>query len=98
MHSSTHSDDITNLYFYPNPSSTDPIILSSSSDGLICTSHARESDEEEALAFVGNSGASVAKSGWMSDGQEVWSATDMETLSTWDHEVRTMPSLGLFRS
>ncbi|KAF9246848.1 WD40 repeat-like protein [Melanogaster broomeanus] len=63
-HGSTHSDDIT--------AGCGKVLLSTSSDGLICTSDALEEDEDEA-------------GGWIHDarGTRVWAASDMETFSYW---------------
>jgi WD repeat-containing protein 89 len=88
-HASTHSDDITSLHFLPH-SSTHPTILSASTDGLIATSDPSEDDEDEAVLHVANWGCSVAQAGWLpsrSGPPRVWSASDMETFSTWSHEV-----------
>jgi hypothetical protein len=92
VHSSTHSDDITTLSFHPE--SRRNIILSGSSDGLLCTSYADEDDEEEAIIHVGNLGSSISQAGWIHgasygfpDQAGIWAATDMETFSTWTREV-----------
>lgn len=96
MHSSTHSDDITTISFRPEEIGTcgRNILLSGSSDGLLCTSYADEDDEDEAIIHVGNLGSSISQAGWIhgsSDAQpkqaEIWAATDMETFSTWTPEV-----------
>lgn len=87
-HESTHSDDITALHF---SKSQNNLLLSASSDGLICTSNAVEDDEDEAGLHVGNVGSSVAQAGWMSEAggsTSVWAASDMETFSIWSHEVK----------
>ena len=99
-HASTHSDDITALHFY-RPSASTPsatagngsnnLLLSVSSDGLVCTSRADETDEDEAGVHVANWGCSVAQAGWLHDraGRPgVWAASDMETFSVWSAEVR----------
>ncbi|KAI0774019.1 WD40 repeat-like protein [Fomes fomentarius] len=86
VHSSTHSDDITALHFYPNGS----IVLSASSDGLICTSNSEDADEDEAGVHVGNWGCSIAQAGWLHDtaGRPgVWSSSDMETFGVWTREL-----------
>ena len=96
VHSSTHSDDITTLSFHPEGDGTARrnIILSGSSDGLLCTSYADEDDEEEAIVHVGNLGSSISQAGWIHganygypDQAGIWAATDMETFSTWTREV-----------
>ena len=73
-HESTHSDDITALHF---SKSQNNLLLSASSDGLVCTSNAVEDDEDEAGLHVGNVGSSVAQAGWMSEAggsTSVWAA------------------------
>ena len=94
VHSSTHSDDITALHFFrPATSSTSNagnLLLSASSDGLICTSNADEADEDEAGLHVGNWGCSIAQAGWLHDHTgrpAVWASSDMETFSVWTTEV-----------
>lgn len=87
VHSSTHSDDITAVHFSKSQSN---VLLSASSDGLVCTSNADEDDEDEAGLHVGNVGSSVAQAGWINgtDGTPtVWAGSDMETFSTWSDEV-----------
>lgn len=60
---SAHSDDITSLSYHP---STPHLLLSASTDGLLCTTDAREVDEDESTVDVGNWGCSVAKAGYVS--------------------------------
>jgi len=95
IHGSAHSDDITTVSFSPikDPSNNSNIILSGSSDGLLCTSNADEDDEDESQIQVGNWGCSVSQAGWiqggsMFDSARVWAASDMETFSTWKNDVR----------
>ncbi|KAI0723001.1 WD40-repeat-containing domain protein [Earliella scabrosa] len=86
VHSSTHSDDITAVHFYPNGD----VLLSASSDGLVCTSNAVEADEDEAGLHVGNWGCSIAQAGWLHDtaGRPgIWASSDMETFSVWTNEL-----------
>jgi WD repeat-containing protein 89 len=87
-HASTHSDDITTLHF--SQSSSQNILLSASSDGLISTSNASEEDEDEAVLNVGNWGCSVSQAGWINAEArpKIWAASDMETFSTWSNEVQ----------
>ncbi|KAI0637917.1 WD40 repeat-like protein [Trametes polyzona] len=94
VHSSTHSDDITALHFYRPASSTVPntgnLLLSASSDGLVCTSNADEADEDEAGVHVGNWGCSIAQAGWLRDREgrpAAWASSDMETFSVWTTEL-----------
>jgi WD40 repeat protein len=93
-HSSTHSDDITALHFLHSSSSfssssLSKILLSASSDGLVCTSNADKEDEDEAVLHVGNWGCSISQAGWISvsAGAQAWAASDMETFSCWTDEV-----------
>ncbi|TFK92972.1 WD40 repeat-like protein [Polyporus arcularius HHB13444] len=86
VHSSTHSEDITALHFYRNGK----MLLSASSDGLVCTSNAEETDEDEAGVHVGNWGCSIAQAGWLHDiagRPAVWASSDMETFSVWTSEL-----------
>ncbi len=68
------------------------VILSGSSDGLLCTSNADEDDEDEATINVGNWGCSISKAGWADNGSDpdkatIWAGSDMETFSTWKGDV-----------
>ncbi|TCD66828.1 hypothetical protein EIP91_000906 [Steccherinum ochraceum] len=87
VHGSTHSDDITAVHFSKTQGS---VLLSASSDGLVCTSNADEPDEDEAGLHVGNAGSSIAQTGWISGPAgtpSVWAGSDMETFSTWSNEL-----------
>ncbi|KAF8966452.1 WD40-repeat-containing domain protein [Flammula alnicola] len=97
-HGSTHSDDVTALSFAPNkdPSTNHNIILSGSSDGLLCTSNADEDDEDEAAIQVGNWGCSISQAGWIQDDSAaIWAASDMETFSTWRSDLDQLLSLDI---
>ncbi|KAF7331724.1 WD40 repeat-like protein [Mycena kentingensis (nom. inval.)] len=87
-HSSTHSDDVTVLRFSP---AAPNLLLSASTDGLICTSTADEDDEDEAVVHVGSWNCSVSNAGWIysspSSGAKIWGHSDMETFSTWSDEL-----------
>ncbi|KZT12893.1 WD40 repeat-like protein [Laetiporus sulphureus 93-53] len=88
-HSSTHSDDITAVHF-SHSSSGSRVLLSASSDGLLCTSNAEEEDEDEACLHVGNWGCSIAQAGWVygrSGSPGIWASSDMETFSVWSGEL-----------
>ena len=85
------------MHFSRSSSSADEssrhLLLSGSTDGLVCISDAKEQDEDEAVMYVGNLGSSISQTGWMPsrDGARttgVWAATDMETFSVWSDEVR----------
>ncbi|KAI0676978.1 WD40-repeat-containing domain protein [Trametes maxima] len=93
-HSSTHSDDITALHFFRPAASATPqsgnVLLSASSDGLLCTSNADEADEDEAGLHVGNFGCSIAQAGWLHERTgrpAAWASSDMETFSVWTTEL-----------
>ena len=93
-HASTHSDDITAVHFANNTISSGDhnhnVLLSASTDGLLCTSNAREDDEDEAGRHVGNWGCSVAQCAWIhgrGSAPAIWAASDMETFSVWTREV-----------
>ncbi|THH12370.1 hypothetical protein EW145_g11 [Phellinidium pouzarii] len=89
-HSSIHSDDITTVRFARGTPTT--VLLSASTDGLICTSNPLEEDEDEANIDVGNWGCSISKAGWVrgsdvASTSRVWAVSDMETLSLWSEEL-----------
>lgn len=90
-HGSTHSDDITAVHFLNSGHalSSNKVLLSTSSDGLVSTSDALEDDEDEAVLHVGNWGCSISQGGWISNarGTHIWAASDMETFSYWSNEV-----------
>ncbi|KAF9475892.1 WD40 repeat-like protein, partial [Pholiota conissans] len=100
-HASTHSDDITTLSFAPSrdPSTNCNVILSGSSDGLLCTSNADEDDEDESTIQVGNWGCSISQAGWIynddPDKASIWAGSDMETFSTWRADLDQLLSLDL---
>ena len=94
IHTSTHSEDINLLVFHPNEPR---LLLSGSGDGLLSISNALEDDEDEAVVHVGNWGCSVSRAGWSLPAEEIWSHSDMETLATWNTEVRRLsPPLGSY--
>ncbi|KAH9062019.1 WD40 repeat-like protein [Lactarius vividus] len=84
-HTSTHADDITTVNFSRSSERSRNLLLSGSTDGLVSISNAEESDEDEAVLYVGNLGSSISQTGWISAGngtrKGVWAATDMETFS-----------------
>ena len=86
-HNETHSDDITAVRF--TRSGSEEILLSASTDGLLCTTNPGEDDDDEAGLNVGNWGCSIAKAGWIEggNGPKAWASSDMETVSLWDAEV-----------
>lgn len=78
------------------------LVLSGSTDGLVCISNAEESDEDEAVLHVGNLGSSISQAGWIGAGNGtrtgVWAATDMETFSLWSDEARGTMHLVLLKA
>ncbi|CAE6439846.1 unnamed protein product [Rhizoctonia solani] len=99
VHTSTHSDDITQLDFHPTLGNGAPggLLLSSSADGLLAITSADEPNEDEAVLYVGNWNTSIARVGWTVRREEIlagdqmnfkiWAASDMQTLSVWSDEV-----------
>ncbi|KAJ2843192.1 hypothetical protein J3B02_005344, partial [Coemansia erecta] len=74
----SHSDDITQIHFNKHDGSQ---MLSGSTDGLLCTYNVNETDEDEALLFVANTGASLAHCGYFGpESQFIYAHSDMETL------------------
>ncbi|KAF8311148.1 WD40 repeat-like protein [Clavulina sp. PMI_390] len=95
---SVHSDDITSVNFHP---STSHLLLSASTDGLLCTTDSREHDEDESGVNVGNWGCSVSRAVWTgtgpSQGAAVWAHSDMQTFSTWNAELDLIDDFGDLR-
>lgn len=99
IHTSTHSDDVTQLEFHPTLGSGSPggMLLSASADGLLALTSIDEPNEDEAVHFVGNWNTSIAHVGWTVRQEEimggdpmnfkVWAASDMQTLSVWSDEL-----------
>ena len=85
IYADTHSDDVSTLAFHPEDPQT---LLSGSVDGLISTIDVRLADEDDAILYTANVGASLAKVGWTSlPGKRlggVFALTNMETLSMYD--------------
>ncbi|KAN0065313.1 hypothetical protein ACQY0O_001149 [Thecaphora frezii] len=67
----SHSDDITSLRFHPSPGHAD-ILLTGSTDGLVCAIDTTVQDEDDAVIAVGNMGSSVARVGWGGGGKQLW--------------------------
>ncbi|KAG8723533.1 hypothetical protein FRC09_002897 [Ceratobasidium sp. 395] len=98
-HTSTHSDDVTQLDFHPTLGSGAPggMLLSASADGLLALTSVDQPEEDEAVQFVGNWNTSIAQVGWTVRPEEitgadpmnfkVWAASDMQTLSVWSDEL-----------
>ncbi|CAA7270746.1 unnamed protein product [Cyclocybe aegerita] len=101
-HSSTHSDDITTVSFAPTRDRENDkyLLLSGSTDGLLCTSNPDEDDEDEAPLQVGNWGCSIAQAGWIHGSSKsklagIWAGSDMETFSTWTNELEPLMNLDI---
>ncbi|KAJ2080382.1 hypothetical protein H4R24_003123 [Coemansia sp. RSA 988] len=88
----SHSDDVTQIHCNQNFSNQ---ILSGSTDGLLCTFDLSQPDEDEALQFVANTGASVAKCGYFGpNSQFIFAQSDMETLQLWTDEATRLADFG----
>ena len=108
-HTSTHSDDVTQLDFHPTLGHSSPggMLLSASADGLLALTSVDEANEDEAVLFVGNWNTSVARVGWTVRHEEVlnndpmnfkiWAASDMQTLSVWSDELELEHDYGDLR-
>lgn len=92
-HTETHSDDVTSVRF--SRMGSEEVLLSASTDGLLCTSNPAEEDEDEAGLNIGNWGCSIAKAGWIGGEGSVraWARSDMETVSLWSAEVDSVRDL-----
>ncbi len=92
INTSAHSDDISTIRFH---SKTPHLLLSASTDGLLCTTDVREVDEDESGLHVGNWGCSVSNVGWTDTdigggggrNGSIWAHSDMQTVSLWSDEV-----------
>ena len=102
-HMSTHSDDITTVRFFRSSEeerSRNNLLLSGSTDGLVCISNADEADEDEAVLHISNLGSSISQADWIPSRRGaaappltagaggVWAATDMETFYLFSDEAR----------
>ncbi|PIA18155.1 WD40 repeat-like protein, partial [Coemansia reversa NRRL 1564] len=88
----SHSDDVTQIHCNKNSPSQ---MLSGSTDGLLCTFDLSQPDEDEALQFVANTGASVSKCGYFGpDSQFIFAHSDMETLQLWTNEATRLADFG----
>ncbi|KAJ1850429.1 hypothetical protein H4R99_004662 [Coemansia sp. RSA 1722] len=92
----SHSDDITQIQFNKHKPSQ---MLSGSTDGLLCTYNVNETDEDEALLFVANTGASLAHCGYFGpESQFIYAHSDMETLQLWTDDASLLADFGDVRS
>ncbi|KAJ1788176.1 hypothetical protein IWW46_001961 [Coemansia sp. RSA 2440] len=88
----SHSDDVTQIHCNPNAPKQ---FLSGSTDGLLCTFDLAQPDEDDALQFVANTGASVSQCGYFGpDAQFVYVQSDMETLQLWTTEATQLADFG----
>ncbi|KAJ1946104.1 hypothetical protein FBU59_002115 [Linderina macrospora] len=88
----SHSDDVTNIQCHPGNAKQ---LLSGSSDGLVCTYDVSQFDEDEALQFVANIGASVSQCGFFGpEAQFIYAQSDMETLQLWTSDATMLADFG----
>ncbi|KAJ2747050.1 hypothetical protein GGI20_000854 [Coemansia sp. BCRC 34301] len=88
----SHSEDVSQIRCHP---SAPRQFLSGSSDGLLCTFDAAQTDEDEALMYVANTGASVSGCGYFGpDAQYIYAQSDMETLQLWTNEATQLADFG----
>ncbi|KAJ2323097.1 hypothetical protein GGI00_005724 [Coemansia sp. RSA 2681] len=88
----SHSEDVSQIRCHPSASRQ---FLSGSSDGLLCTFDATQADEDEALMYVANTGASVSGCGYFGpDAQYIYAQSDMETLQLWTNEATQLADFG----
>ncbi|KAI8325281.1 WD40 repeat-like protein [Martensiomyces pterosporus] len=88
----SHSDDVTQIQCHP---SLNRQFLSASTDGLLCTFDVSQMDEDEALQYVANTGASVSRAGYFGpDAQFIYAQSDMETLQLWTNEATLLADFG----
>ncbi|KAJ2709210.1 hypothetical protein H4R19_004368, partial [Coemansia spiralis] len=88
----SHSDDVTQIQCSPNAPKQ---FLSGSTDGLLCTFDPSQPDEDDALLFVANTGASVARCGYFGpESQFIYAQSDMETLQLWTSEATRLADFG----
>ncbi|KAJ2608561.1 hypothetical protein EV177_004916 [Coemansia sp. RSA 1804] len=88
----SHSDDVSQIHCCPSAPNQ---FLSGSTDGLLCTFDASQSDEDDALLYVANTNASVAKCGYFGpDSQFIYAQSDMETLQLWTNDSTQLADFG----
>ncbi|PWN52829.1 WD40 repeat-like protein [Violaceomyces palustris] len=71
QYTESHSDDVTSLHFHPEPGHSD-VLLTASTDGLICAIDTKVQDENDAVIAVGNTNSSVARANWGGGRNESW--------------------------
>ncbi|KAJ2369663.1 hypothetical protein H4S01_000865 [Coemansia sp. RSA 2610] len=88
----SHSDDVTQIHCNPFAPKQ---FLSGSTDGLLCTFDLSQPDEDDALQFVANTGASVSQCGYFGpQSQFIFAQSDMETLQLWTSEATQLADFG----
>ncbi|KAJ2357686.1 hypothetical protein IWW50_001083 [Coemansia erecta] len=88
----SHSDDVTQIHCKPGAAKQ---FLSGSTDGLLCTFDMCQPDEDDALQFVANTGASVSQCGYFGpESQFIYAQSDMETLQLWTAEATQLVDFG----
>ncbi|KAJ2736021.1 hypothetical protein IW152_001144 [Coemansia sp. BCRC 34962] len=92
VYENSHSEDISQIRCHPSASRQ---FLSGSSDGLLCTFDASQADEDEALLYVANTGASISGCGYFGpNAQYIYAQSDMETLQLWTNEATPLADFG----
>jgi len=85
-----HTDEVTRVRFQPNshdPSTTTPLLVSASEDGLVCVHDTSQPSEEMALKSVLNVQSPLREVGFFGPSMEgVYCLTGSETISVWHHE------------
>ncbi|KAJ1667313.1 hypothetical protein EV178_001564 [Coemansia sp. RSA 1646] len=88
----SHSDDVSQINCCPSASNQ---FLSGSTDGLLCTFDVNQADEDDALLYVANTNASVAKCGYFGpNSQFIYAQSDMETLQLWTDDSTQLTDFG----
>ena len=85
IYTDAHSDDVSTLSFHPT---LDHLLLTGAIDGLMSTIDVRIPDEDDAILYTANVGASLSRVGWTGlpgkGWQGTYAITNMETVSVYD--------------
>lgn len=85
-----HTDEVTRVRFQPNvhdPSTTTPLLVSASEDGLVCIHDTSQPSEDKALKSVLNIQSPLREVGFFGPCMEgVYCLTGNESVSVWHHE------------